>query len=113
MRPSLFVPLKFVMMLAFFSFSRVAATSFTTNVAIGLSVAAGVMLRYEPAVDLSQGDGMRFGCSWRNPSDQAIGEGVGVNEMCILFGYAWPPEQSFSVLASGGNACVALAPPSE
>jgi hypothetical protein len=79
----------------------------------GYDPEAGVMLQYEPAVDLSQGDGMRFGCSWRNPSDQAIGEGVGVNEMCILFGYAWPPEQAYSVLASGGNACVALAPPSE
>lgn len=79
----------------------------------GYDPEAGVMLQYEPAVDLSQGDGFRFGCSWHNTYAEPVVEGVGINEMCILFGHAWPPEHAYSVLASGETYCVPLAPPSE
>jgi len=70
----------------------------------------GVLLQYDPAIDLSQGTGASFSCTWKNTLDQEIVEGIGDNEMCILFGYAYPPQSAFSALASGAG-CVYLAPP--
>lgn len=66
---------------------------------------------FAPAVDLSQGDGVSFQCTWRNTFDKAIHEGVGDNEMCILFGYAYPPQSAFSALALDVDACLAVTPP--
>lgn len=71
----------------------------------------GVIRQYDPAVDLSQGDGVGFSCSWSNSLNKTIVEGIGDNEMCMAFGYAWPPEHAFSVKATGEDACVYLAPP--
>jgi hypothetical protein len=73
----------------------------------------GVLLQYDPAIDLGQGDGARFSCTWANPTDKTIVEGIGDNEMCILFGYAWPPEHAFSTSATGEESCLALYPPVE
>ncbi len=79
----------------------------------GYDPEGGVMVQYDPAVDLSQGRGARFGCTWNNTFDKTIVEGVGDNEMCILFGYAWPPEHAYSVLASGPTFCAPVTPPAD
>jgi hypothetical protein len=68
----------------------------------------GVQRVYDPAVDLAQGAGLRFSCTWTNTYDETIVEGVGKNEMCMLFGYAWPPEHSMSGLADA-SGCLAVA----
>jgi hypothetical protein len=70
----------------------------------------GVIEQYDPAVDLSQGDGASFACTWKNTYDKEIVEGIGDNEMCILFGYAWPPANAFSAVGSTAG-CVYAAPP--
>ncbi len=70
----------------------------------------GVIEQFGPAIDLSQGKGASFSCSWNNTLDKEIVEGIGDNEMCILFGYAYPPENAFSALG-GGSSCVYVAPP--
>ncbi len=70
----------------------------------------GVMLTYDPAIDLSQSDGAWFSCTWQNALDKPLSEGIGDNEMCILFGYAWPPATAFSALASP-QSCLAAARP--
>lgn len=71
----------------------------------------GVITRYDPSIDLSQGDGVGFSCSWSNPLNKTIVEGYGDNEMCMIFGYAWPPENAFSTKAVSPDACVYMAPP--
>ncbi len=65
---------------------------------------------FDPAVDLGQGDGVRFGCTWKNTFDKPIHEGIGDNEMCILFGYAYPAAQAFSALATE-QKCIPVLPP--
>jgi len=70
----------------------------------------GVLLQYDPAVDLSDATGIRFSCTWQNTHDKTIVEGIGDNEMCIVFGYAWPIDRSFSALASKDN-CLMVATP--
>jgi Copper type II ascorbate-dependent monooxygenase, C-terminal domain len=72
----------------------------------------GVMLRYDPAIDLSQGDGATFSCTWNNTLDKEVGEGTGDNEMCILFGYAWPPASTYSAVVDDSvQTCVYVAYP--
>jgi hypothetical protein len=77
----------------------------------GYDPESGVMVSYEPAIDLSQGEGARFSCTWRNTLDKTIVEGLGENEMCILFGYAYPPENAFTAVAVSEDSCVILPPP--
>ena len=72
----------------------------------------GVIVQYDPAVDLSQGEGVRFSCTWQNTFDKTIVEGYGDNEMCMLFGYSYPAESAYSAISSGENACAAIAAPS-
>lgn len=71
----------------------------------------GVLLEYDPPLDLSVADRFDFSCEWQNTLDKTLVEGIGDNEMCILFGYAYPFENAYSALASGGNSCVLAAPP--
>jgi hypothetical protein len=66
----------------------------------------GVIQQYDPSVDLGQGTGAWFSCSWHNTFDKPITYGLGDNEMCILFGYAWPPSASFTTLAKPNNCVV-------
>jgi hypothetical protein len=66
---------------------------------------------FNPAIDLTQGGqgtGARFSCTWFNTFDKEIKYGVGDNEMCILFGYAYPPENTFSAAASEDLDCIAV-----
>lgn len=68
----------------------------------------GVMVQYDPGIDLSQGDGLRFSCKWHNTMNKTIVEGVGDNEMCMAFGYAWPYETTYTGLAEGPDQCLVL-----
>ena len=71
----------------------------------------GLITMFEPALDLSKAEGFRYGCTWQNTFDKPIVEGVGDNEMCMLFGYAYPYEAALSAYAASGGACVTIPPP--
>ena len=71
----------------------------------------GVIRAYDPPIDLSQGDGVTFACTWNNTLDKTITEGIGDNEMCMLFGYAWPPTATYTAVTSEVGACVYTLPP--
>jgi hypothetical protein len=70
----------------------------------------GVVKQYDPPIDLSVADGAWFSCTWQNDLDKTLVEGIGDDEMCILFGYAYPPKTTFSALASP-SSCLAAADP--
>jgi hypothetical protein len=71
----------------------------------------GVLVQYDPAVDLGTAgvQGVKFSCTWKNTGTQTVVEGVGVNEMCMMFGYAYPREAAYSALAGMGN-CLMTTP---
>jgi hypothetical protein len=69
----------------------------------------GVLTQYDPAIDLSAVTGVKFSCTWRNTLGQTVVEGVGVNEMCMMFGYAYPPAAAYSALATS-DACLMSTP---
>lgn len=71
----------------------------------------GVLVQYEPAVELGDAEGITFSCSWQNTFDKTIVEGVGDNEMCMVFGYAWPFDKAYSAVASPGNCLMFATPP--
>lgn len=73
----------------------------------------GVMTVFEPAVDLGQGNGAFFSCTWQNTLDKPLHYGSGDNEMCILFGYGYPYDSVFSAQSAGPKSCVttSLPPP--
>jgi hypothetical protein len=73
----------------------------------GYSPDSSVIRQYDPSVDLSQASGAWFSCTWHNTFDKPITYGVGDDEMCILFGYAWPPANAFTTLVQNG-ACTVL-----
>lgn len=54
---------------------------------------------YDPGLDLTNVQKMRFNCTFENTTDHDIVYGTGVgeaeNEMCILFGYVYPVRQQF------------------
>jgi hypothetical protein len=70
----------------------------------------GVLTQYDPPVDLTEATGITFSCTWHNTFDKTIREGVGDNEMCMIFGYAWPVEKAFTAYAEPGN-CLMFATP--
>ncbi len=78
---------------------------------VGYDPEGGVIRQYTPAIDLSVAEDVRFGCSWRNTHDKVIVEGVGDNEMCILFGYAYPYEHAYSAQAFANGGCAMVTPP--
>jgi len=71
----------------------------------------GVIVQYAPAIDASLGEAVEWGCTWMNTFDKTIVEGTGDNEMCILFGYAYPYDFAYSALALEGDHCVLVQPP--
>ena len=70
----------------------------------------GVFTMWDPAIDLSLAEDVSFSCSWRNPLDKELKWGYGDNEMCAVFVYAYPPQNTFSALASD-TACLFLSMP--
>jgi hypothetical protein len=75
----------------------------------------GVMTQFSPAVDLSQGGvdgaGATFSCAWRNTLDKQVVWGIGDDEMCMMYGYAYPPSGAYSVMASDRGCWPVLPPP--
>lgn len=69
-----------------------------------------MLTQYEPAVDLSDADGFSFSCTWRNTFDRTIVEGTGDDEMCMVFGYAWPVDHSYNAFAQDGGCLLVPTP---
>lgn len=76
----------------------------------GYDPESGVMVEYDPSLDLSIADGFDFSCEWHNTLDKTLVEGVGDDEMCVLFGYAYPIENAYSAVSTGGDSCLLVAP---
>jgi hypothetical protein len=71
----------------------------------------GVIEQFSPAIDLSQagqGDGVWFRCVWQNQLDKRLEYGIGDDEMCTLFGYAYPPQHSYTLAIGQKQACAVL-----
>jgi hypothetical protein len=77
----------------------------------GFDPEEGVLVQYEPPVDLTDAEGLTFSCSWQNTFDKVIVDGVGDNEMCMVFGYAWPVNKAYSAIAQPGNCQLLATPP--
>jgi hypothetical protein len=75
----------------------------------GYSPDKGVLTQYDPAIDLSAVTGVKFECTWHNTLGDTVVEGVGNNEMCMMFGYAYPPSAAYSALAGQGT-CLMTTP---
>lgn len=77
----------------------------------GYDPTSGVAQQYDPAIDLSQGKGVTMTCTWNNTTAETIVEGVGINEMCILFGYGYPLGKLYSAQVSGPESreCIYVA----
>jgi hypothetical protein len=75
----------------------------------GYDPSGTLQVQYTPSIDLGQGRGFTMSCSWNNTTDQTIVQGTGINEMCIVFGYAWPQPATYTALFSAGDTsqCVA------
>ncbi len=71
----------------------------------------GLIRSFDPALDFTGADGFTFSCTWNNTFDKEIVEGTGDNEMCMLFGYAYPYDAAFTALASPGGACLTVGLP--
>lgn len=71
----------------------------------------GVIVGFDPPLDLTDADGFRFECTWNNTHDKTIVEGVGDDEMCMLFGYGFPYEAAMTSYAVGQSCAVVVAPP--
>jgi hypothetical protein len=52
---------------------------------------------------------IRHECTVVNELDQELVYGIGVNEMCTLFGYLYPPQaQQLGIILNGGTECISL-----
>ncbi len=71
----------------------------------------GVLAHYDPPVDLGSAGGLTFSCTWTNTLNKTIVEGVGDNEMCMIFGYAWPVDRAYTAYATPGD-CILFPTPS-
>ncbi len=79
---------------------------------LGYDPENGVLAQYQPPVDFSDADGLRFSCTWQNTNDFPVFEGIGENEMCMVFGYAWPRDQAYIAVANEGG-CLFFPAPSD
>jgi hypothetical protein len=70
----------------------------------------GVIVGFDPPLDLTGAAGFHFECTWSNTFDKPIVEGVGDNEMCMLFGYGFPFEASMTAYAVGDNCAMISTP---
>ncbi len=71
----------------------------------------GLIQSYDPAVEIAPGDGFRFSCTWKNTFDKPIVEGTGDNEMCMMFGYAYPYDSAVTAAAAPGGGCAVIPAP--
>lgn len=76
----------------------------------GYNPEKGTWVEFDTPVDLSQGTGISFSCSYRNDTDREIDEGPSsAEEMCMIGGYAYPPEGSTSAIAQEPDLCATVA----
>ena len=88
-----------------------AARSTDSGFSAGYDPDNGVWTQYIPAIDLSQGEGARFSCTWNNTYNKTIVEGIGDNEMCMMFGYSYPYDNTYTAVATGPEQCVTVVLP--
>ncbi len=65
-----------------------AEMMFETSTRIGDGLASVL----DPPFDLTGHSKLRFSCSYENPRDEAVGWGVGDQEMCIVFAFTDSPQ---------------------
>jgi hypothetical protein len=61
---------------------------------------------FDPPLDLSDADGLRFGCEFDNPTNEEVNWGFGDQEMCEALGFAASPiafESRISEVIDGGK----------
>ncbi|MDI1447674.1 hypothetical protein [Polyangium sp. 6x1] len=64
---------------------------------------------YDPPLDLEGVSAIRHACLFDNTRDVEVHYGLGLNEMCILFGYIYPPVKQFAGLVSeDGKPCSSI-----
>ncbi len=71
----------------------------------------GVIVGFDPPLDLTDAQGFRFECTWNNTLDKTLVEGVGDDEMCMLFGYGFPYSAAMTAYAVGQSCAMVVAPP--
>ena|GEM_PF-4721698 len=65
--------------------------------------------RYDPALNIDEAERMRHQCTFVNSRDIEVHYGIGTNEMCVLFGYVYPPEKQFvGTVSKDGGPCSAI-----
>jgi Copper type II ascorbate-dependent monooxygenase, C-terminal domain len=50
---------------------------------------------FDPMLDLTEIDKIRYECTFNNTTDHDVVYGIGENEMCVLFGYVYPARKQF------------------
>jgi len=61
---------------------------------------------YDPPLDLEGVTSIHHECHFDNTRDVEVRYGIGLDEMCILFGYLYPPEKQFAgVVSNDGDPC--------
>ncbi|MRG91704.1 hypothetical protein [Polyangium spumosum] len=64
---------------------------------------------YDPPLDLEGVSAIRHACLFNNTRDVEVHYGIGLNEMCVLFGYIYPPVKQFAgVVPEDGKPCSSL-----
>ena len=46
---------------------------------------------FDPPIDLTGSNGLRFTCTYNNPREETVGWGIGDQEMCVMLGFAESP----------------------
>ncbi len=57
---------------------------------------------FSDPIDLTGATGLRFGCGYYNPREEAVGWGVGDQEMCVMLGFA-ESEMAFAALVESNE----------
>lgn len=58
---------------------------------------------YPAGIDLSDTYRLRYSCAYKNTKDEPLKYGLADQEMCILFGYIYPPEKAFAAFQMRGE----------
>ncbi len=62
---------------------------------LGFSWSEPETVRHDPPIELPEGGGFRFNCSWLNETGQTVGFGESVDdEMCFFWAYYYPSQGS-------------------
>jgi hypothetical protein len=64
---------------------------------------------YDPGIDIDGVESIRHECLFQNTRDIEVHYGLGLHEMCVLFGYVYPPEKQFTgIVSKDGGGCNSL-----